>query len=592
MKAISADPKSIGQLFAETQYVIPEFQRPYAWDKAACERLWEDLIAFYDKWSVCQDREREQYFLGTIVVYPESREDLPRGLDISNRYAVIDGQQRLTTLALLAAAFASRAGTFKRLRSLLRVRDSNDEVTDMLRVQTRVLEDDPDELSEIILAEHPDGIVAKKLSRGEVSRKNNFVYFRNAIDEWCARNDPDGDRLENLIEMFLKNVVVLPIHCGTQEDAFLIFEVVNNRGKPLSESDIFKSHLLKGLGTAGECVLSDRQKSFLAKWKTWCDAGCEDFLFRVLMRIKNGEMGNVDTTDVSVRTYFLEAHKEYLKDADCLIADLGKLFSISQWERPAEVDVIWAILERYPNEAWKWPLYAYLFKNGTMDAEGDFVLPEACLDPFISFSREVLRYVYGKGLIERGTLNNLRGESYRQCARVFAPEKFDQGLELDQAEREQLSAWIAALPETPCYQSGFQMGSGLVLLCSYLRCTHSVIMLSQFLSGGRFDVEHICPKCFANADGWTLSEHAKLVNTLGNLIPLEKAINISVSDSCFQRKQGKLGSLGKRNAVAYKFSESPEARELAKLEQSKWLPDDVRKRTEEKMVALREFFNV
>ena len=47
MKAIHADPKEIRKIFSE-KYIIPDFQRPYSWEKEQCDKLWEDLIDFYE----------------------------------------------------------------------------------------------------------------------------------------------------------------------------------------------------------------------------------------------------------------------------------------------------------------------------------------------------------------------------------------------------------------------------------------------------------------------------------------------------------------------------------------------------------------
>ena len=82
MKTISANPQSIRDIF-KSEYVIPDYQRPYSWDTYQCDQLWDDFILFYE--GVLKDGE--QYFLGNIVVFKEK-----------DKFFVIDGQQRLTIL--------------------------------------------------------------------------------------------------------------------------------------------------------------------------------------------------------------------------------------------------------------------------------------------------------------------------------------------------------------------------------------------------------------------------------------------------------------------------------------------------------------
>ncbi|MBC7092343.1 MAG: DUF262 domain-containing protein, partial [Nitrososphaeria archaeon] len=86
MAEINADKVKIGELFNDPlQFSIPNFQRPPSWEKDNFDKLFEDIYdAFYAK--------QEEYFLGSIILKGED-----------NRYEIIDGQQRLTALAILLA---------------------------------------------------------------------------------------------------------------------------------------------------------------------------------------------------------------------------------------------------------------------------------------------------------------------------------------------------------------------------------------------------------------------------------------------------------------------------------------------------------
>ena len=84
--------------------MIPDYQRPYAWEEKECQTLWDDLFAFAFS---DEDSEKfnsdEEYFLGPIVTFKNAE----------GKMEIIDGQQRLTTLMLLLRAFYERYGSMK-----------------------------------------------------------------------------------------------------------------------------------------------------------------------------------------------------------------------------------------------------------------------------------------------------------------------------------------------------------------------------------------------------------------------------------------------------------------------------------------------
>jgi uncharacterized protein with ParB-like and HNH nuclease domain len=91
-KKISGAEYPLSKIFSsEFEYVIPPYQRPYAWTVDQASELFDDLKAFYDA------EIEEGYFLGSIVLIKSEEKPLAD---------VIDGQQRLTTLTILLAAMA------------------------------------------------------------------------------------------------------------------------------------------------------------------------------------------------------------------------------------------------------------------------------------------------------------------------------------------------------------------------------------------------------------------------------------------------------------------------------------------------------
>ena len=100
-----------------------------------------------------------------------------------------------------------------------------------------------------------------------------------------------AEQLNRLILAILDDVVLLPIHCATQDDALTIFETINNRGMPLSDADIFKAKLYK--------LSTDRGDEFIAKWNALAKPNSAEnhkWLFRIHMHVQralNNDTGKV-----------------------------------------------------------------------------------------------------------------------------------------------------------------------------------------------------------------------------------------------------------------------------------------------------------
>jgi hypothetical protein len=106
-------------------------------------------------------------------------------------------------------------------------------------------------------------------------------------------------------------------------------------------------------------------------------------------------------------------------------------------------------------------------------------------------------------------------------------------------------------------------------------------IFSEFV-WGKYDIEHILPKKWNNFDGWTESTWNENLNTIGNLIPLEKEINISASNEFLKRKKEK-----------YIKSSIQDAKDIAaNVPDNGWTPARVDEARSEKMARLNKFFGL
>ena len=103
MAKLNIDQKNIKDLFEDkkSDFLIPDYQRPYAWEEDECRTLWDDIFEFaFPNNNVDDFNSEEEYYLGPIVTF---RND-------DGKKEIIDGQQRLTTLLLLLRAFYVKFG--------------------------------------------------------------------------------------------------------------------------------------------------------------------------------------------------------------------------------------------------------------------------------------------------------------------------------------------------------------------------------------------------------------------------------------------------------------------------------------------------
>lgn len=103
-KKLNVNQRTVQQLFSEnsSDFLIPDYQRPYAWTEEECLILWDDIFSFaFPDNNYLKFDSSDEYFLGPIVIFKNS----------DHKLEVIDGQQRLTTLMLLLRAFYKAYGS-------------------------------------------------------------------------------------------------------------------------------------------------------------------------------------------------------------------------------------------------------------------------------------------------------------------------------------------------------------------------------------------------------------------------------------------------------------------------------------------------
>ena len=115
--AFDAGSQKFGKIFSRPNFfVVPVYQRPFSWDKDHFEDLVDDLVS--------ADWENE-YFLGTMVLHENEGPDI---------YDIVDGQQRITSIAILFAC----------LRDLIQCNDFKQDLQEKIMQKKNVVEGIPE----------------------------------------------------------------------------------------------------------------------------------------------------------------------------------------------------------------------------------------------------------------------------------------------------------------------------------------------------------------------------------------------------------------------------------------------------------------
>ncbi len=235
MKINSLD-KNIKALLTSNYYTIPRFQRPYSWDRENISEFWNDAIADSDG----------DYFIGSMVVF-KGNGDL---------YGVVDGQQRLSTIMMILCA----------LRNALDKENFSDLATG---IHSLIERNNIDNRSQYTLSTETSypyfqeyiqkrGKPSIDITAGEEEKniENAFVmltaYIQEAIE--AVKNDSTlnkekkQEKIREKLHMIrdkILNLKLIFIELDNEDDAYVIFETLNTRGKDLSVSDLVKNHLAK-----------------------------------------------------------------------------------------------------------------------------------------------------------------------------------------------------------------------------------------------------------------------------------------------------------------------------------------------------------
>lgn len=243
---IEAHDRSVLQVLDNQKYTVDYFQREYKWEDKHIEQLISDLTsAFLNEYQPGHQRKEvskyNSYYLGPFVV------------SVSNgQRSIIDGQQRLTSLTLL----------------LIYLNNLQKELGISEKIESLIFSEMYGEKSFNIQVDERKNCLESLFNKGEYEPKadddestiNMATRYRD-----ISNNFPEeikGDILPFFIDWFKYNVVLVEIIAYSDENAYTIFETMNDRGLNLTPTEMLKGFLLSKFSE-----FKSRQKAN-ESWKT------------------------------------------------------------------------------------------------------------------------------------------------------------------------------------------------------------------------------------------------------------------------------------------------------------------------------------
>lgn len=549
MSKLNVDQKNIKDLLTDksSNFLIPDYQRPYAWEENECQTLWDDIFSFaFPDNDVEAFDKNDEYFLGAIVTY-KNRD--------TGQSEVIDGQQRLTTLLLLLRAFYDRFEHMKDNKSQdMRKNISTciwltDEFgnADManLKIDSEVATDDEkDEFLSILKHGLPEKAAQSKYAK-------NYRFFESKINNFIAEY---AAYLPFLPARILNNCILLPIEADSQDTALRIFSTLNDRGLPLADADIFKAQFYKYYEKQGA------KANFIDEWKELSSVTEKIFrpingtpmdeLFTKYMYYIRASEGNKSTTTEALRRFYgADKYRRLLTEHT--IDDL--LVLLDFWRGIAEQDekmfsegVLKKLfmLKYAPNGMWEYftTVYYLSFRDGANNLDN--------VD-FEKFLSKIMAFIFAYSLTNPG-VNALRAPVYAEMLKVYAKQPCDfSDFKFDQEH-------IRKVLENYKFTNNRTVTRSIITWYAFT-------FLEQRRPSpdyGGFDIEHIYAKERHNKENKLLNPDN--LEELGNKILLEKSINIRASDYKFQDKKRYYNGYSDAKGKDHPASMIAEYRELTK----------------------------
>ncbi|KKL58389.1 hypothetical protein LCGC14_2225870, partial [marine sediment metagenome] len=335
-------------------FIIPSYQRPYAWTTEEAGELFDDLLGAMEEQQITDPSDVDPYFLGNIVLIKE--EGKPHS-------QVVDGQQRLTTLIILFSAIVDVLSGDQSKAFEKYINEPGD------------IAEDREPKPRLILRERDNAFFHKHIQTpGGISQltEESSVKFRDVelriwenASEFLGRLQAmDMDSVFSFAKFIVNHCYLVAVSTSNMNSAYRVFSVLNDRGLDLLPSDVLKADVIGKVGVA-------KRDHYTEKWE---DA--EEQLGRTAFGELFGHIRMIykkakakKTTLEEFREYVLSREgrpEDLVDDVICPLADAYRVVANAQYESSKNAEKVndtlgW--LDRIDNRDWIPPAILYLKKH-------------------------------------------------------------------------------------------------------------------------------------------------------------------------------------------------------------------------------------
>ncbi len=553
-KKISGAEYPLSKIFSsDFEFVIPSYQRPYAWTVDQASELLDDLSAFHNV------EEEEGYFLGSIVLIKSEGEALAE---------VIDGQQRLTTLTILLAAIAcAHDGELQdELKSY--VIEPGKKIENILpKPRLSLRERDRPFFKKYVQSLQLEELVELDASSLENEAQRNIranaEYLRTEIE----KRFQSVEDLQAFVTFIVTRCYLVAVSTPTQESAFRVFSVMNSRGLDLQPTDIIKADII------GQMKDETTRTEYNEKWEEMevelTRTGFND-LFSYIRMIYAKEKAKRSLLE-EFRAHVLPKNPKptaFIDEvldpfADALSDIRTASFAATTHAESINDNIRW--LQRIDNSDWIPPAMLFLKNNRHKPAR---------VARFFQLLERLAAFMH----IDRYNVNE-RLEAYADLISEIETGTAPDDMEALYFDKNWSKQFRSAL-------------DGDIYKLTPRRRNYLILRLDSFISDGAavydpkvLTIEHVLPQTVAEDSEWAEwwsdeDERGRWVHRLANLVPLNKKRNSAAQNYEFKTKCEVYFS-GTKNVSSYALTSQV-------ISQADWAPKTVRDRQKKLINILME----
>lgn len=505
---------------ASSQYFVPIWQRPYSWDLQEWNDLWKDIKNLDE---ITAKGEQHAHFIGTMVL-----KNTVNKVGVDLEYAIVDGQQRFTTLLILCSAIRDIA------------EETGDKtLADKINNGFLFFPSEDGDLKPRLVLQDKDNVEFKKLinkSRGDLSKEVNisraYHYFYKELDK----------EHENLKRTFslIGGLKLITISLNDNDDPHRIFETLNSRGKDLTQADLIRNFFIMRMPS-----IKDQEQIYLDFWrpleKLFEEKKAIDLEYNLDSFFTDYVAMLTQSTVKQDLVYFtIKEHYGINKTKAEMISEIEEIYSYAKiyakmlFPEREEDKQIRLKLENL-NTSGVYTYYPFLLKLLYGHHVRSSVGKQELLDSLTSLESFIFRRIYcgiPPNSLNRffPTLCDLEPPNINEkITKKLAEGKYS-------LEWPDLYAFIQGVGEFQVYKRNKVVAK---LTLELLEMNHE---LYEPLDFSKLEIEHVMPEVLN--DDWVKclgsnanQIHENYVHVLGNLTLITRSPNASISQKLFAKKK-------------------------------------------------------